>query len=196
MNANTLARLARMAQEANTQAAILAARKAQYNNQKKNAAAILAARKDQYNKRVANAAAMRKSANENRNRKLQEARARARHIVRIRAMPNDQVAKFFTTFRNNNGHLMPRRRVAEELFGRFNNNKGIAQAYLNRFNKWNLGHSSIAARARGLGQGSVRGTQIKQALGKFFTTGPRLARLTAFRPFARRANIVSRARNM
>jgi len=180
-----------MAQQANNQ-------KAKYNNQKKNAAAILAARKVQYNKRVANAQAMRKSANENRYRKVQAARNRAAKIADIRGMSNDQVANFFfKNYTNNSGHLI-RRRVAGKLFVRFPTNKVIAQAYLNRYNKWNRGQSSIAARARGLGlgQGSVRGTQIKQALGKFFTTGPRLARLTAFRPFARRANIVSRARNM
>jgi len=162
------------------------------NNRKKNAAAISAARKAQYNKRIKNASNARALANQQRTSKLQVGRNRQAELMKIRAMNNAAVVAFFTgNYKNNNGQLR-RARVAPKLFVRFPN-KGVAQAYLNRYNKWNRGRPSIAARMRAAGNGSVRATQAKQALGRFFTTAPRLARLAAYRPFARSVNVAKRA---
>ena len=188
-NSNSQARLANIVKRNNNR---IAARKAENNSRKKNAAAISAARKAEYNKRTKNANNARAAANKNRANKLQVVRNRQAELMKIRAMNNAAVVAFFTgNFKNNNGQLR-RARVAPKLFVRFPN-KGVAQAYLNRYNKWNRGRPSIAARMRAAGNGSVRATQAKQALGRFFTTAPRLARLAAYRPFTRSVNVARRA---
>jgi hypothetical protein len=189
-NANAQARLASIVKRNNNR---IAARKAANNNRKKNAAAISAARKAEYNKRIKNASNARAAANQQRANKLQVVRNRQADLMRIRAMNNAAVVAFFTgNYKNNNGQLR-RTRVAQMLFNGRIPNKGVAQAYLNRYNKWNRGRPSIAARMRAAGNGSVRATQAKQALGRFFTTAPRLARLAAYRPFARSTNVARRA---
>jgi len=181
-NNNTRTRLARMANP---------------NNRSKNAAAIRTARKALYNKRVVNATRKRNENKTKREAKVEAVRNRHAKLAEIRKMNKNAVVAFFANFKNNNGHLV-RQRVAQKLFVRIPN-KVIAQAYLNKYNKWNRGRQSIAARLRatGYGNGSVHAAQAKQNIKGFFTSAPRLARLAAYRPFARRANVAaSRLRNI
>ena len=182
MNANTAARLARLADPSPYRRA--------------NQAAIVKARKNLYNVRFTAANKTRSNAQLKRADKIKAVRNRRTKLAEVRAMNNNAIVKYVTKnlFSGQSSAILKRQEIKNAILTN-KINEVVARAYLNRYNKYQRGKVSLGARLRatGIKNGSLRASQIKHGVRGLFYKPQFIAKAQAFRPFMRRRAIASSA---